>query len=454
MPTSRSSKKPSAARARGLARRCGMRRPVTSVSESTATEAPGTMNPLVMGATTTAAPGVPGATSRTGAWTPWVAKVAASRAAPEAVEAHSDDREPLADEPRHARGQPCRISCHRVEPLHPERRDRRPFGDGRHRRDRSRAVAQQALEGDVQAREDLLGALLGPPRGGQRLGQCCLLVEELRAPVPDAPRLDEEHLPGRRQQVRQDAARSAPRRAATTPCRRTGRPRARRSHTDAPHGGAPPALGRRTAALGEDELTAAVDGDRVEVPRRALVADGERGEAVDLVAPQVDADRLVRRRGEHVDDAAAHRELPAVLDLVLAPVPARHQLGQRAHRARAGRPARTTTGAVSPSGPSRWSRARTGATITRGGGIRPPTPSVSASEDGEAPAHRLDLRADTLEGQRLPRRQHHHRTVERPDDAAADAAVPGSSGRPRRSPMVQRGRRGRRRCAPHRAPLR
>ena len=305
-----------------------MRRPVTSVSESTATDAPGRMNPLVMGAATTAAPGVPGATSSSGAWTPWVARVAASRAAPAPVEAHSVTENPSPTSrvtPAASRAGSPATGSNRCTP---SAGTARPFGDGRHRGDRGRAVAQQALEGDVQAREGILLALLGPPRGGQRLGQCRLLVEELRAPVPDAPRLDEEHLPGRRQQVRQDALGRL----------QEGQPRLHAVELVAagqavPHRRAPrPArhqvLGRGPQLLGEDELAAAVDGDRVEVTRRALVADGERGEAVDLVAPQVDADRFVRRGGEHVDDATAHRELPAVLHLVLAPVPARHQLGQ------------------------------------------------------------------------------------------------------------------------------
>ena len=62
--------------------------------------------------------------------------------------------------------------------------------------------------------------------------------------------------------------------------------------------------------------------------RRPLVTDRERGQAVHLVAPQVDADRRVSGGGEDVDDAAAHREFAAVLHLVFAPVPHGHQLGE------------------------------------------------------------------------------------------------------------------------------
>ena len=136
-----------------------------------------------------------------------------------------------------------------------------------------------------------------------------------------------------------------------------------------------PRAAARTSALGRRRAAPAVTtssrhpkrATAREVVRRALVADGERGQAVDLVAPQVDAHRLVRRGGEDVDDAAAHGELAAVLDLVLAPVAPGHQLGQELARRRPARPRRITIGAVPSRGPSRWSRARTGATITRGG---------------------------------------------------------------------------------------
>ena len=46
----------------------------------------------------------------------------------------------------------------------------------------------------------------------------------------------------------------------------------------------------------------------------------ELAKTVDLVAPEVDPNRDLARRGKHVDDGAAHRYLPAVFDLVLASV--------------------------------------------------------------------------------------------------------------------------------------
>ena len=96
-------------------------------------------------------------------------------------------------------------------------------------------MAQQALEGHVEAREALLVALLGPPRGGQRLGQRRLLVEQLGAPVPDAARLDQQHLRPLPEQVGQHPLLAV----------QEGEPRLhavelfaapRRSHTEVPQG--------------------------------------------------------------------------------------------------------------------------------------------------------------------------------------------------------------------------
>ena len=53
--------------------------------------------------------------------------------------------------------------------------------------------------------------------------------------------------------------------------------------------------------------------DRVE---RALSERRERSHLLDLVAEELDAERLAARAREHVDDAAAHGELPAILDAI------------------------------------------------------------------------------------------------------------------------------------------
>ncbi len=146
-----------------------------------------------------------------------------------------------------------------------------------------------------------------------------------------------------------------------------------------------------------------------------MVADGERSQTVDLVAPQVDADGFVRRRGKHVDDATAHRELTAVLDLVLAPVPAGDQLGEeRIELELVAGPHHHGRGDAQRAEPlEQRAHRRDDHPWRREHAV---TCSGQRIEDGQAPPHRLDLGADALEGQRLPCREHHHRTAERPDD--------------------------------------
>ena len=135
----------------------------------------------------------------------------------------------------------------------------------------------------------------------------------------------------------------------------------------APRLGGDEPCGRGSDVVGRHQLAGREDHDLVEVVGRALVVDAERGEAVDLVAPQVDADRGVGGRGEHVDDRAAAGELAAVLDEFLAAIAELDEASRRARRDRPPPPGRTTIGSmvVAP-GPSFCRSARTPATMTAG----------------------------------------------------------------------------------------
>ena len=238
------------------------------------------------------------------------------------------DRVALAHQPGDPGGQAGRVPRHRVETADRECGHVRALGNGRQRRDTGRALAEQALEGHVQPGEALLLSLLRPPGRGQRLGQRGLLVEQLDPAVANPARLHQDDLRPGRQEVGQN-----PRRVVEE-----GQPRLHAvelralgqvlPHRRAP--GPPRHQGRRGVAQRrrDDELATAVERHGAEVVRRPLVADRERGQPVHLVAPQVDADRHVGGGGEDVDDAAAHRELAAVLHLVFAPVPHGHQLGE------------------------------------------------------------------------------------------------------------------------------
>ena len=63
--------------------------------------------------------------------------------------------------------------------------------------------------------------------------------------------------------------------------------------------------------VGEQQLAAAGCVEHVDGVGGALVGDRERAQLADLVAPELDAHGVLGGRREHVDDAAAHRELAA-----------------------------------------------------------------------------------------------------------------------------------------------
>ena len=154
--------------------------------------------------------------------------------------------------------------------------------------------------------------------------------------------------------------------------------------------------------VGGEQLAGREDARLGDVVGRALVGDRERGEAVDLVAPEVDAHGVVVGRRVHVDDRAPHRDLAARLDLVLAPVAHRRRAAPRARRGRPGRPA-----APRPARPLR--RADRGAAPARAP-ARPrpaavPLPDPEPPHHAEASAHRLERRRHPLERQGLPRRE-------------------------------------------------
>ena len=104
-----------------------------------------------------------------------------------------------------------------------------------------------------------------------------------------------------------------------------------------------------------------VDERLVEGAQRALRERREGAHGLDLVAEELDAERLAAGRREDVDDAAADGELPALLDLVDALVAGERRAARRARRC----PARRRGGA-------RPARGR-----ASGGGA----PSASASAD-------------------------------------------------------------------------
>ena len=153
--------------------------------------------------------------------------------------------------------------------------------------------------------------------------------------------------------------------------------------------------------VGGDELAGREDQGGGEIAGGSLVVDAERGEAVDLVAPQVDPDRAVGGRREHVDDRSPAGELAPVLDQLLPPVAELDEAvgelvgvddvaGVDGDRDDLGGP-----------GPEALEEGpHTGDDHGRGGsGI------AESPQQFQPPAHRLHRRAHPLERQRLPRRE-------------------------------------------------
>ena len=183
-------------------------------------------------------------------------------------------------------------------------------------------VGEQPVEGEVQPREAVVLAAGGRAPGlGQGGGEVGLLGEQVGGAVAHAARLEQEHERVGAHEVEQHVLALGEPRAASSPCRRRSGPAARRSHCSRPHGSS--AISRsarsRTSSVGSSSRQPKISTrSRSSVERWS--ADGELGEPVDLVAPQVDADGPVGGGREHVDDRAAHGQLAAVLHHLLAAV--------------------------------------------------------------------------------------------------------------------------------------
>ena len=72
--------------------------------------------------------------------------------------------------------------------------------------------------------------------------------------------------------------------------------------------------------VGEQQLAARRRPEPLDLLEGALVGDREGADLLDVVAPELHPQRVLLGRREHVDDAAADRELAALLDQVDAGV--------------------------------------------------------------------------------------------------------------------------------------
>ncbi len=192
-------------------------------------------------------------------------------------------------------------------------------GDGPRR---GGGVGQEAIEGEVEAGPlRFLPVGLGrAPGGGQAGGQRRLLVEQVGGPVAHPAGLDQKDEGVGSEQVEEGVVAG-------------GEPRQPRLHAleDGALGQPLPLLpaprlgthqlGRPGPDLvGGQQLPAGEELHALHGVGGALVGDREAGEAVDLVAPKVDAHRVIGGGREHVDDRPPAGDLAPVLDLRLPAV--------------------------------------------------------------------------------------------------------------------------------------
>ena len=267
------------------------------------------------------------------------------------------------------------------------------------------AASQQAIEAHVQPGQALLAvADLDIPRTRQRRRQIGFFVDDVGRAVAQSLRFDEhdERVRGDAieqhlfvvDQPRQPRFHAVELRAVGETLPLLAPPRlfgdqlfGSRSHF---------VVGQQLATR-EDEYFADRDG-------RALIVDGELAQPIDFVAPEIDANGGVGGRGEHIDDRTAHRELAAMLDLVLAAIADAGEPLDECRRIEL----------VSGTDDDGIDVAGTGTETlhqrARGGDdeqlVRAFAALAQVPQRAQPAAHRLDAGAHSLEGQRLPRGEH------------------------------------------------
>ena len=328
----------------------------------------------------------------------------------------------LAQQPGHLLHRSRRIADGRGPAPHRHHRGRRPgryCGHGPHRR---RAGGQQPVVVHMQTGELFAGR---SPGLGQRTGQVGLLGGDVGRPVPEPPRFQQHHQGIGAETVGDDLV------GVDQPWQPRFHPVEELALRQAlpllptPGAGGHQPLGRGPNRRHWPHLPSRKYLNLLPRLGGTLIGHRELGEAVNLIAPQIDADRAVGGRREHIHDGTPHREHAPVLHLHIAPVaPAGQVSGQLAQINPIARCHPHWLGIAGikhqslKQGPHRGHQNRRALL------------GVVELPDGLAtPAHRLHSRADPLERQGLPRREQGDTAVEHRRQVAGQALGVGSSGR-------------------------
>ncbi len=306
-----------------------------------------------------------------------------------------DDAEAAPDQFRQAVGEAGAVTRDRPPARRLDERCLGRLGRGVDRPESTRLREQRVGVG-VQAREATVR--VAGPRRCERAGEVVLLGDQVDRPVAHPPRFDQHELGAVRQHVGEQPVVLDEPGQPTLHAVEVGALRQPLPLLAAPRLRLHELRRRGPDVVGRHQLAGREDVDLGDVADRSLVVHAERGQPVDLVTPQVDADRRVGGGGVDVDDRATAGELAAVLDEFLAAVP---ELDERPRQL-----IRVDLGARAND--DGFDRGRTGTEFLQ----QRPHPGdddrrdacgiAQPPEDLEALAHRLHARADPLERQRLP----------------------------------------------------
>ncbi len=286
------------ARLRGRAVRWARRRPVRSLSATIDTFAFGSVQPRCSGATTIDPPALSATCRsrvRTGKSRPLPSSSSRRRAAEPVPSAATTTRKP----------RPISSVRRSVSPVpspatgpQPDASTSGVSGDsGVESIDQNAPDCRRAACRDRRGGGGTAVGIAGPRRR-QRAGEVVLLGDEIDRPVAHPARFDEQRAwpPSGSTSV---SSRSSLDRSQGSQLSMPSKcaPSDSRSHCSRPHGSVSTSLAARGAhVVGRHQLAGREDAHLGDVADRALVVHAERGQPVDLVAPQVDADRGVGGR--------------------------------------------------------------------------------------------------------------------------------------------------------------